>query len=124
MLQLSEPDQTAAEQPEPESVPRRGIVGTLQATSTRRALMLTALGALLIAGIVTAAPIGERGPLGRYTAAEVLRPAVSSTFADATAGSCINWPDNSPDTAAVVDCKDDHRFEVAESIDMRTYPGT
>ena len=124
MLQLSERDQTIAEQAEPEAVSRRGVVGTLQATSTRRALLLTALGALLIAGIVTAAPIGERGPLGRYTAAEALRQAANPTFADATPCSCINWPDNSPDTAAVVDCKDDHRFEVAESIDMRTYPGT
>ena len=124
MLQLSERDETTADQPEPESVPQRGVVGTLQATSTRRALMLTALGALLIAGVVTAAPVGERGPLSRYTAAEGLRPAANPTFADATPGSCINWPDNSPDTAAVVDCKDDHRFEVAESIDLRTYPGT
>lgn len=124
MLQLSERDQTTPEQPEPESVSRRGVGGALQATSTRRALMLTALGALLIAGIVTAAPIGERGPLGRYVAAEGLRPAANPTFADATPGSCINWPDNSPDTAAVVDCNDDHRFEVAESIDLRTYPGT
>jgi hypothetical protein len=103
---------------------RRGVGGALQATSTRRALMLTALGALLIAGIVTAAPIGERGPLGRYAAAEGLRPAANPTFADATPGSCITWPDNSPDTAAVVDCSDDHRFEVAESIDLRAYPGT
>jgi predicted heme/steroid binding protein len=124
MLQLSERDQSTPEHPEPESVSRRGVGGALQATSTRRALMLTALGALLIAGIVTAAPIGERGPLGRYAAAEGLRPAANPTFADATPGSCITWPDNSPDTAAVVDCNDDHRFEVAESIDLRTYPGT
>ena len=124
MLQLSERDQTTPEQPEPESVPRRGFVGSLQATTTRRALMLTALGALLIAGVVTAAPIGERGLLGRYTAAEGLRPAANQTFANATPGSCINWPDNSPDTATVVDCNEDHRFEVAESIDLRTYPGT
>jgi hypothetical protein len=124
MLQLSERDQTTPEHPEPESVSRRGVGGALQATSTRRALMLTALGALLIAGIVTAAPIGERGPLGRYTAAEGLRPVANPTFADATAGSCITWPDNSPDTAAVADCNGDHRFEVAESIDLRTYPGT
>jgi predicted heme/steroid binding protein len=86
--------------------------------------MLTALGALLIAGIVTAAPVSERGPLGRYTAAEGLRPAANPTFADATPGTCITWPDDSPDTAAVVDCNADHRFEVAESIDLRTYPGT
>ena len=29
-----------------------------------------------------------------------------------------------PEAAAIVDCKDEHRFEVAESIDMRTFPGS
>ena len=29
-----------------------------------------------------------------------------------------------PEAATIVDCKDDHRFEVAESIDMRTFPGS
>jgi len=28
------------------------------------------------------------------------------------------------DAATIVDCKDDHRFEVAESVDMRAYPGS
>ncbi|MCB0946831.1 MAG: septum formation family protein, partial [Mycobacterium sp.] len=36
---------------------------------------------------------------------------------------CLNWPDKSPDAATIVDCSGDHRFEVAEAIDMRTFPG-
>ncbi len=35
----------------------------------------------------------------------------------------MTW-DKSPDAATIVDCKDDHKFEVAESVDMRTYPGS
>ena len=34
------------------------------------------------------------------------------------------WPDRMPEAANIVDCKDEHRFEVAESIDMRTFPGS
>ena len=124
MLQLSEHDETAPEQPGPGSVPSRTPVGALHATTARRALTLTALGGLLIAGVVTALPIGEIGPLGRYGAGEGLRTAASATFADAKPGSCLNWPDGAPDAARIVDCKDDHRFEVAESIDMRTFPGS
>jgi hypothetical protein len=37
------------------------LQGSLQASATRRALLLTALGGLLIAGLVTALPIGD-GP--------------------------------------------------------------
>jgi len=124
MLQLSELDETAAEQPEPESVPSRTFIGTLHATSTRRVLMLTALGGLLIAGVVTALPIGENGPLGRFGAMEALRNPATATFAEAKPGSCLNWPDNAPDEAKIVDCTEDHRFEVAASIDMRTFPGS
>ena len=124
MLQLSERDETAADQPDEELAQRPTLVGALHATSTRRVLMLTALGGLLIAGVVTALPLGSQGPLGRLTAGEGLRSAANAAFADAKAGSCLSWPDNSPDAATIVDCQDDHRFEVADSVDMRTYPGT
>jgi predicted heme/steroid binding protein len=123
MLQLSERDDTAAGQPDKELAPRRTLVGTLHAASTRRALMLTALGGLLIAGVVTALPIGADGPLGRLTAGDRLTSAANAAFAEAKPGSCLNWPDNSPDAAKIVDCQDDHRFEVADSVDMRAFPG-
>lgn len=92
--------------------------------STRRALLLTALGGLLIAGSVIALPIRDKGPLSSVVPAESLAPAVTSTFAEAKAGSCLNWADNALDEAVIVDCKDDHRFEVAQAVDMRAYPGS
>jgi predicted heme/steroid binding protein len=96
---------------------------SLQAKSTRRALLLTALGGLLIAGLITAIPQKE-GP-GALTASTIsLGPRGNETFEHAKAGDCLNWPDRTPDAAEIVDCKDDHRFEVAESVDMRTFPGS
>jgi hypothetical protein len=92
--------------------------------STRRALLLTALGGLLIAGSVIALPLRDKGPLSAVVPSEQLAPAVTSTFAEAKTGYCLNWPDNGLDSAVIVDCKDDHRFEVSQAIDMRTYPGS
>jgi predicted heme/steroid binding protein len=96
---------------------------SLHATSTRRALLLTALGGLLIAGLITALPSkdGSNGPTANSIS---LGPRGNDTFNHAKAGDCLNWPDRTPDAAEIVDCKDDHRFEVAESVDMRTFPGT
>lgn len=126
MLQLSEREEAAPARAQP--VPaRRSFLGTLQATSTRRALLLTALGGLLIAGVITALPIGLNNRLAGYAGSDPLSGIGSkgnAAFANAKAGSCLNWPDKNPDAATIVDCKDEHRFEVAESVDMRTYPGT
>ena len=120
MLELSERDETTeAAQPEPG---RRSWLAPLHAASTRRALLLTALGGLLIAGVVTALPTASKGPLG--AAVEVAGPARNAAFAEAKPGTCLNWPDNAPDAAVIVDCKDDHRFEVAQSVDMRAFPGS
>ena len=100
--------------------------GTLQASATRRALLLTALGGLLIAGLVTALPIGG-GP-GRLTGYIDPVPPTGSkgndAFNRAVSGNCLMWPERMPEAANIVDCKDEHRFEVAESIDMRTFPGS
>ena len=120
MLELSERDETTeAAQPEPG---RRSWLAPLHAASTRRALLLTALGGLLIAGVVTALPTASKGPLG--AAVEVAGPARNAAFAEAKPGTCLNWPDNAMESIAIVDCKDDHRFEVAETVDMRAYPGS
>ncbi|WP_142389922.1 septum formation family protein, partial [Mycobacterium sp. shizuoka-1] len=125
MLQLFERDDVTPELEEPGS-PRRTFLGTFAATSTRRALLLTALGALLIAGVVTALPIGLGNRLTGYAGSDPLSGSAKGTaaFAKAKAGTCLNWPDKNPDSASIVDCANDHRFEVAESVDMRTYPGT
>ncbi|BBZ30895.1 hypothetical protein MMAD_51900 [Mycolicibacterium madagascariense] len=98
---------------------------SLQATSTRRALLLTALGGLLIAGLLTALPGTGPGPIGLNVGSASLGSARgNATFDHAQSGSCLNWPEQVPDAAQIVDCKDEHRFEVAEAIDMRTFPGT
>ncbi|MGK2881832.1 MAG: septum formation family protein [Mycobacterium sp.] len=102
----------------------------LRATSTHRALLLAALGSLLIAGLITAMP-GTADDPSRIVAYIDPGPVPSTgargneTFNHAQAGDCLNWPDNStPDAASIVSCTEDHRFEVAESVDMRTFPGS
>lgn len=96
---------------------------SLQAASTRRALLLTALGGLLIAGLITAMPIKD-GSNGLTASTISLGPRGNDTFDHAKSGDCLNWPERTPDAAEIVECKDDHRFEVAQSVDMRTFPGS
>ncbi|MGK2853812.1 MAG: septum formation family protein [Microbacteriaceae bacterium] len=99
--------------------------GLPELTPTRRALLLTALGGLMIAGVITVLPDtaagGRLAGLNSGTSALGLR--TNSTFDNAKGGDCLNWPERTPDAAQVVDCTTEHRFEVAESIDMRTFPG-
>jgi len=138
------PDPAADEAPEPSVVEESQAADTLepqepaqrsrwprslQASSTRRGLLLTALGGLLIAGLVTALPTVGTGP-GRLAGFIDSNPVPSTgskgnaAFARANSGDCLNWPDGMPESASIVNCADDHRFEVAESVDMRTFPGT
>ena len=125
MSDLSDGDELRPDQPD-NAPERSGWLRTLKATSTRRALLLAALGGLLIAGLSTALPVGRQNS----TLASYLEPSgtaasrSNSTFARAKAGDCLTWPDSTPDEATVVDCKDDHRFEIAESVDMSAFPGS
>ncbi len=102
---------------------------SLQARATRRALLLTALGGLLIAGLATAIPVGGTGP-GRLAGYLESNPVPSTGTKSAPAlnragsGDCLMWPDTTPESASIVTCADNHKFEVAESIDMRTFPGS
>ncbi|MGB8210766.1 MAG: hypothetical protein WCF69_24805, partial [Mycobacterium sp.] len=72
-------------------LPRVEWLTALQASATRRALLLTALGGLLIAGLVTALPIGG-GP-GRLTGYIDPVPSTGSkgndAFNRATSGNCL-----------------------------------
>jgi predicted heme/steroid binding protein len=119
------PPATEAEQPLASfQLPR-----TLQATATRRALLLFALGGLLIAGLVTALPVGGpgQGRLAGYLDSNPVPSTGAKTdaaFNRAKSGDCLMWPDVTPESATIVKCTDDHKFEVAESIDMRTFPGS
>jgi predicted heme/steroid binding protein len=97
---------------------------SLQATSTRRGLLLTALGGLLIAGLITALPGGADGTSALTAGAKALGSRGNDTFGHVKSGDCLNWPARTPDAAQIVACKDEHRFEVAEAIDMSTFPGS
>jgi predicted heme/steroid binding protein len=119
------PPATEAEQP----LATFQLPRSLQATATRRALLLFALGGLLIAGLVTALPVGGPGQ-GRLAGYLNSNPVPSTgaksdaAFNRAKSGDCLMWPDVTPESASIVKCTDDHKFEVAESIDMRTFPGS
>ncbi len=97
----------------------------LALTPTRRALLLTALGGLMVAGVITVLPDTVAGGrlAGLNSGSSALGLRNNSTFGNAEGGDCLNWPDRTPDAAQVVDCTTEHRFEVAESIDMGTFPG-
>lgn len=123
MLEAPERQEVLAEEHAPPSE-RVAWWHSLQATSTRRALLLTALGGLLIAGLITALPQSDDAVPGLNNSAISLGPRGNETFSHAKNGDCLSWPERTPDAAQIVDCKDDHRFEVAESVDMRTFPGS
>ncbi|MGE2730672.1 septum formation family protein [Mycolicibacterium vaccae] len=106
-----------------EPTPSRGWWRSLQAEATRRVLLLTALGGLLIAGVITALP--QTDPSSGLTANSIsLGSRGNATFDQAKSGDCLDWPDGTPDSAQIVDCAGEHRFEVAASVDMRTFPGS
>ncbi|WP_407687840.1 septum formation family protein [Mycobacterium sp. HUMS_1102779] len=130
MEQMSEAP--VPEAPESSDSPGPGWPRTLRAVrarATRRGLLLTALGGLMIAGLVTAIPVGGTGPgrLAGYIDADPVPSTGTKSdaaFNRAGAGDCLMWPDLSPESATIVNCADDHKFEVAESVDMRTFPGS
>ncbi|WP_373692399.1 septum formation family protein [[Mycobacterium] kokjensenii] len=130
----------AADQPDPPAK-RVSLRRTLRATSTRRTLLLTALGGLLIAGLVTVAPLLDEGPaaLLSHLGAEPVAVAGGKAAAPALglgpvkgneaidralAGDCLNWPDDDLDGATVVGCAEEHKFEVAGPVDMNMFPGS
>lgn len=135
MEPMSQPDNR--KNPPAEQVPWRRA---LQAASTRRTLLLTALGGLLIAGVVTVVPvIGDRpGGLFSRLLAEPAAGAGSrgvgpglgigggkgaEAIDHAAGGDCLIWPKNNLDAATIVGCADEHKFEVAGPVDMRMFPG-
>lgn len=71
---------------------------------------------LLIAGIIqllTATP-DLRGEPNTGSRAAVV-------FGNAQAGGCLSWPPDAPDRPSFVQCRDDHMFEVAKSVDMSNF---
>lgn len=132
---MSEP----ADQPNP-PVKRVSWRRTLPAAPTRRALLLTALGALLIAGLITLVPVLDKsggGLLGHLNPEPALGaggkgagPGIglgtvkgNEAIDHAVAGDCLNWPENDLDGATIVNCAEEHKFEVAGPVDMKMFPG-
>src|SRR6202007_1923961 len=73
----------------------RGQWRSFQARSTRRALLLTALGGLLIAGLSTALPAGadESSRLAGVIGSNPTGASQASrTFKNAKSGDCLTWP--------------------------------
>src|SRR5699024_10477228 len=68
---------------------------------------------------------GLGGLLGHLTPDPAPSPGFKRNHAVATAArrDCLMWPDSTLDDATVVECTAEHKFEVAESVDMRTFPG-
>jgi predicted heme/steroid binding protein len=104
---------------------RRAAWKNLHASPAQRGLILAALGGLLVAGVLTVLPGAPDyiSPLG-FGGSGAVASRVSDTFNHAKAGDCLTWPDRFPGAVQIVDCKDDHRFEVAESLDLSTFPGS
>ncbi|MGH3971422.1 MAG: septum formation family protein, partial [Mycobacterium sp.] len=124
MSEVPEQDYPPAGHPQPA---RFGWLRTLHASATRRALLLTALGGLLIAGLITAVPIvghGSAGLAGYSAPVPSTGVKGNDTFNHAARADCLMWPERLPEAATIVECTEEHRFEVAESVDMRTFPGS
>jgi hypothetical protein len=132
MSQVTDPEQAPAEPPAKRSARMSRL--RRPATSTRRALLLTALGGLLIAGVVTAIPTDGDGPgnlLSYFSPDPVPSTGAkgnkgnkgNDAFDRAVSGDCLMWAENTLEAATVVGCSEDHKFEVAKSVDMRTFPG-
>lgn len=80
--------------------------------ASRRPVLLAALGSLLIAGLaVTPSP-------GDHRLDQLLDVGPEPSGFRARGGDCLNWPDDAAGRASIVDCADEHKFEVAESVDM------
>lgn len=45
----------------------------------------------------------------------------SVVFRNAQSGACLTWPTDAPDKPSFVQCRDDHKFEVAKSVEMSNF---
>ena len=86
------------------------------AHSNKRAALGLAFVGLIVAGIlqlVTSSPDTRGAPNDASRA--------SIVFSNAESGACLNWPADAPDKPSFVQCRDDHMFEVAKSVDMNNF---
>ncbi|TXG92380.1 hypothetical protein DW322_03910 [Rhodococcus rhodnii] len=115
---------------DPDSPDRTGRTGPrVSARTTRRGLVAVAVGAV-VAAIATIAIAGG------FDGNDAIRPpgeqnrassAADDEFAATSAGDCLTWtpsadPEQDRQDVAVVDCSDEHLFEVVAPVDLSTYP--
>jgi ABC-2 type transport system ATP-binding protein len=107
-------DQSAASEPieQPARESRRRI---LQGASARRVLS-PVLAGLLVGGVIAA--LGLNGDAYRPGTNDTEQPRADVVFGGIHSGACLNWPKNTPAEPSVVQCNDDHLFEVADSFNM------
>jgi Septum formation len=89
--------------------PRRWWQG---ATPTWRVLLVAASAGVLAAAIAAGMLLATGYP---HDGDDFTRP--DSLFEKARGGDCLMWPLNSPDQISIVSCANEHRFEVAQSVD-------
>ncbi|NLU84811.1 septum formation family protein [Rhodococcus sp. HNM0569] len=116
------------EKPQPSR--RRPPPRTLSARTTRRALIAVAVGAVVaaIATIAIAGGFGDNDNLRQNAAPGSGSSRGDSEFAAAQQGDCLNWtPSDDPaedrQDVAIVDCSEEHLFEVVAPLDLSVYPG-
>ena len=83
----------------------------------RRALVILAFAGLLVGGIIVA----TSSTTNRQAATPTPAGHINYVFNNAKSGDCLSWPTNSPAQAYFVDCRDQHLFEVAESVGMSNF---
>ncbi|NLG54854.1 MAG: septum formation family protein [Rhodococcus sp.] len=103
---------------------------SMSATTTRRALIAVAVGAVVAAVATIAIAGGFTGGENLRSGESGPRSSVSGehAFASAQAGDCLNWttsddPERDRQDVHIVDCSDEHRFEVTAPLDLANYPG-
>jgi hypothetical protein len=92
----------------------------LRAVSAHQVL-ITALCGLLVAGVVTVVQLRIDDASRASSSDDVAARRATVVFGSAWRGDCLTWPENSPDRPSFVLCRDDHLFEVAQSVDMRNF---
>jgi hypothetical protein len=70
---------------------------------------------IVVAAITVAGSIAIALQLGDHESATARALATH-----ASSGDCLTWPSGEPDRPAAVDCRGDHRFEVADAIEIDT----
>jgi Septum formation len=95
--------------------------GRFSRAVSARQLLITALCGLLVAGVFTVVQLRADDASGASNAQDSAARRATVVFGSAWRGDCLTWPDNSPDRPSFVLCRDDHLFEVAQSVDMRNF---